>query len=59
MKPSDNQFKEFSLKLKSSNKELLFDYLIEKLSSYKNMTYGNNIKSFIVLYYNSETLICR
>jgi hypothetical protein len=58
MKPSDTQLKDLNLKLKTLNKEIFFEYIIEKLNSYNNMTYGNNIKTFIVIEFNSEIIIC-
>ncbi len=58
MKPSDTQLKEFDNKLNKLNKNILFDYIIEKLESYRNMTFGTNIKSFTVLYDYLEIIIC-
>jgi hypothetical protein len=58
MKPTDSQFKLLGQKLKNLNKGVILNAILEKLNNYKNMTYGNNIKSFIVICNKKEITIC-
>ncbi len=48
LKPTDNILKEFGKRVKSLDKEIVFNILLDKLNNYENMTEGNNVKSFTV-----------
>ena len=48
IKPSENQLKEFAKRVKSLDKEIIFEMIYEKLLNYENMSDANNSKILMV-----------
>lgn len=51
VKPNENQLKEFIKRCKSLDKEIIFNFLMDKLNNYKNYNTPQEIKGFSVIYF--------
>jgi hypothetical protein len=48
LKPNENQLKDFIKRCKSLDKEMIFNFLMNKLNNYANYNSNQEIKSFCV-----------